>query len=300
MKMSEVKEYLEHFGVKGQKWGVRRAAKKADQQERETWLKGAKSTETANKVYQDALKTFGPSLKNINKDPMFRDMAVNKASKQQYDQVVQTVFNQHLAQSSLKNTTSPSGKRALVYQMTPDGMHMRSAEYMSVEQDALWAAPDFRLVRDNDGFIIDVVMIERTLAQSTIEINNFVANVIEHHGVKGQKWGVRTKKSTYVPPFKKGSSGKTVYKKTANRLNDQELQSRIKRIELEKKYSSLTAPQKSAGKKYASNLISKQGGAAIGAISSAVVGLAIKNALSGKAPKIDPPALKYLAKLRVP
>ena len=92
-----------------------------------------------------------------------------------------------------------------------------------------------------------------------------VGKFIEHHGVKGQKWGIRNRRTR---------------SSTAKSLSDDEITKRIKRMELEKRFTDLSKQTESAGKKYATELLQNSGkavvGTAIGTGVSFVVGRALK------------------------
>lgn len=116
-----------------------------------------------------------------------------------------------------------------------------------------------------------------SLKQSALGIGE---EFIQHYGVKGMKWGVRNKRRS----SKKGGkpSGRTTYKKTPNRLSDDELKRRISRMELEKKYSDLNTPPKAAGKQYAKGLLENSGRTVVGTTVGAVSGFAVQSALKKK------------------
>lgn len=107
-----------------------------------------------------------------------------------------------------------------------------------------------------------------------------VGNFMEHHGVRGQKWGIRNART------RSGTSKsrmKTTYHKPASKLSDSEITSRIKRMELEKRYSDLNKSDKSAGKSYLNDILKNSGktaaGAIVGTVTSVLVGKALKTAL---------------------
>lgn len=76
-----------------------------------------------------------------------------------------------------------------------------------------------------------------------------VAEFIEHHGVKGMKWGVRQKRST----------NRTTYEKSPSRLTDAQLSKRINRLEKEKRYNELNARRVSKGEQIVSEILTNTG-----------------------------------------
>ena len=84
---------------------------------------------------------------------------------------------------------------------------------------------------------------------------------LQHHGVKGMRWGFRKKSS------EGGSSSKSKRTKThedytnahsktkVKSMSNAELKARINRLQMEKQYSQLTAKEKSAGRKFVGNVL---------------------------------------------
>lgn len=102
-------------------------------------------------------------------------------------------------------------------------------------------------------------------------------NVLVHHGIKGMKWGVRrtpeqlghapskkrkisikiSKSEPKKQTTQKASSESAKKKKSVKEMSDEEIRKVINRIELERKYTSLTAPQQSKGKKIVKDILAK-------------------------------------------
>lgn len=91
-------------------------------------------------------------------------------------------------------------------------------------------------------------------------------NELMHYGVLGMKWGVRRARHTSGKksfPFKKkkakqsSEKEKTSKKKPLNKMTDEELQSAINRLELEKRYRDLSPKQVSKGKKFVNDFVDK-------------------------------------------
>lgn len=62
--------------------------------------------------------------------------------------------------------------------------------------------------------------------------------VLAHHGIKGMKWGFRRRTSSKLSASSQKASGQ--WTKSSKRLTNEELQSRIRRLELEQRYSQLS------------------------------------------------------------
>ena len=86
-------------------------------------------------------------------------------------------------------------------------------------------------------------------------IQNRLSNELEHHGVKGMRWGhrktpVRSSRQTSSSTNKSSnrSSKKTPSKKSKIKsMSDSEIQSRIKRLEMEKRLSTLSNEDRHPG-----------------------------------------------------
>jgi 2'-5' RNA ligase len=81
-----------------------------------------------------------------------------------------------------------------------------------------------------------------------------VLEFLSHHGVKGMKWGVRKRSGG-----QSGGTARTKFKKPPNKLSNEELQKRIKRMETERKYNSLNAGDKSKGRAFVEEVLSSSG-----------------------------------------
>lgn len=255
-------DFLLHFGVQGMHWGQRRAAKataKADKTNHKNWKKDARSRETADKVFNEASKTMKPVFKKLNADPNFKDYKTNRKTQQQYDEVVAQVFNQHMAKASLKLTAKSFGEaigtRAMVYQYDRHTGYMHAVEKQAVfhsTQDSEF--PSFKVITDSNGLVIG------------FEFPDAIAHtdVIEHFGVKGQKWGVK-KQTKKTPP--------SIHKK----LNDAELKKSVERLRLEQQHVELTAKLNTKqGSDFTKKILSQQGAIAASAVTSFAVGAALK------------------------
>lgn len=97
-------------------------------------------------------------------------------------------------------------------------------------------------------------------------------DVVEHHGVKGQKWGVR---NTPTRP-NEARAGSPAH---AKRLTDKQLRDAIDRMRMEKQYSELHGQTSiKSGGEIASDILKKYGKTAANIAVSAAVGLAFNEA----------------------
>lgn len=99
-----------------------------------------------------------------------------------------------------------------------------------------------------------------------------VSDILEHHGVKGQKWGIRNPESS----AREAKPGSYHY---AKQLDDAKLKAIIERMNLEKRYVDLNRDTSKYGNNYAVQLLKKHGhslpDAAIAAVITAAIGVGI-------------------------
>lgn len=83
--------------------------------------------------------------------------------------------------------------------------------------------------------------------------------ILQHHGILGQKWGVRRTEAQLAKSSKGTTSSKKVSAKEVERnkvksMSDTELRQRINRIQMERQYSQLNKKDISAGRKFISEV----------------------------------------------
>ena len=94
-------------------------------------------------------------------------------------------------------------------------------------------------------------------------------NELNHHGIKGQKWGIRRfqnkdgsltlagrkrqKQNNDGPTHEDHSKSHSI--KSVKSMSDKELRDRINRLNMERQYAQLTAQEKSVGKKIVSEVL---------------------------------------------
>lgn len=259
-------DVLEHFGVKGMKWGVHNGTEKpgATRKERKTaekesklaykdWKKEVGGEKVANKVFQDACRTFGPAVKKINDSPQFKgkDLTKDRKLSREYDHLTAQVFNQHLATASVERTMTNTG-RAMIYQFDRNVGMMRATESQLVVHAAEEGYPDFVAEMDEFGQIISLRRADySSVQQSAITPDD----VLEHFGIRGMKWGVRRSSEELkvarsmpdAPEHSRAHQLHTTAKLAGTRkLTNKDLQDLTQRLNLEQQYSRLTTGERNS------------------------------------------------------
>ena len=115
--------------------------------------------------------------------------------------------------------------------------------------------------------------------------------MLEHHGIKGQKWGVRRyqnedgtrtaagKKRESSPDAKEKETRKADVKNRRT-MSDVDLKKRIERMKLEKEYKTLVDEDTAPGKKYVSEIISAAGKRTLAIAAAGALAYGVKAAMT--------------------
>ena len=111
-------------------------------------------------------------------------------------------------------------------------------------------------------------------------------NVMQHHGIKGQKWGVRRFQNTDGSLTTAGKQRASEAKKrtdSKNRgtLTNAQLKAKIERLQMEKQLRELTNQEVNSGKVYAQKILKDVGSRVLTTVATGAILYAGKAAVSG-------------------
>ena len=299
-------DFIQHYGVKGMKWGVRRDLKKLrTSKEREDYLnekdkKWIEKVNTKPKIAQVSRRTQArfrrEVLKPLNQEYSWKDQTFSPSKKRAYEARVKAGMQDILEQEIFRaHKYSPTRTKEVAFEPQRDGTYkavivQRSnaklakqgnsivksdarrarAEAKAAERARKAAAKhadepedldelydDFFMILevDENGMITDI----RNPAGDDLAQAEEVESFLQHYGTKGMRWGVRKDRSTgrrvgsptagtnkaRRQPTTKSGTKKSPPKKPSE-FSDDELNALIKRMELEKRYSTLKAERRVA------------------------------------------------------
>ncbi len=208
--MPTEEDILQHFGTKGMKWGVRnnssggissRSDKKIAKADTK-WEKSIYSTKGAIAVHNNVASQMNSHiLPKLNNDPkykgknLYEDQALSDAYHKEYTKEANHAYSLAIEQV---HGLSPSGKKYALY--VNDGQNDRievrdrnvqHADTMELEPDL-----DILLKLNSLGHVIEANQASLIVSHG----DGFVFDILEHHGIKGMKWGVRKANSSSSSP----------------------------------------------------------------------------------------------------
>ena len=289
---------LMHFGVKGQRWGVRNASKPVSPKMSKThdplrgdlmtkadakWVKKARNFRKGIEAYNQAADAMNNThIPRINNKPEYKGVNLMKNPKvmakynAEYKKVFEDEFNKALSDVY---GSSPSGKYKVISE-GPDDLAWRLAytDDKVKHADNNEFSLDLEVRRDNFGHILEFKVRGDALAQSDVD------SYLAHFGVKGMRWGVRNDRSSSKAAnasedAKRATAAKEKMKKTGQAsLSNKEMQDLVTRLNLEKQLSTLTTPKKSKFQKNVDEALNNAMKNSMNQAAKAATGLLIKQA----------------------
>jgi hypothetical protein len=247
---------LAHHGVKGMKWGQHKAKQTPTQKK---VAKSDKKFESVNARYSKTFEIAGAArqslkssgdLKRINDKysaKLTNSFSQNRQVKKAYDTEVQRAFMNHLKKAADKQDPNASGTRKYAITVPP-----KRPDRWIVTTTNIKHADDvveFDIVRDKNGLITDITPVT-PLQQSDISAEEILA----HYGVKGMHWGKKKNPASADAAVK--ASTKTAAKKLGvHTISNHDLQTAIRRMQLEQDFKRLSVNEKSAASRWVSSTL---------------------------------------------
>ncbi len=271
------KEFIEHFGTKGMRWGVRKdkgnegrqaKTKKIDKLDKK-FEKNASSMKTFIAINNKAANVSNTNdVPRINNKSQYKNQNFLKDSplRQKYYKEHQDAFMKNLDAAATSFGTNASGTKKYSILESPDGTgwNVTTADVEHAESNNVIR---IKIIFDTLGHIISLEPDEsENLLNHNAETGK---NFIEHYGVKGMQWGVRRSKKQLSR-----SSGKST--RSVKDIPDDELRSTINRMNMEQQYTRLAAGGNN------NKTAIKAGAAFVSGIAMNVARQNIQNALSSK------------------
>lgn len=240
----DVLDWLEHYGVKGQKWGVRRDRGHEGQQAKTKTIRKAdekfERTAISPKNYFSAYNAMADKMNNgeidrINNLPQFKDRRmtdmndpVTREYHAEYSRTTTKILNDYAA-SKIGTNASGTRKVEFDYDVLNDGMPRMMITNVEAEHAGLEGV-EIDVEWSEDGHILSIEIPE--LLEHMDELSIF----LNHFGVRGMKWGVRRKDRSPVTPSSDWQRHSTARKKKSKELSDQELRALLDRLNMEQRY----------------------------------------------------------------
>lgn len=273
-----VENKIEHTGVLGMKWGVRRSAPAPGGRQDKRWENKAFSTHTYVKVYNRSadrinkeLPAFNAKYKNVNLKNKKNFDGYIKA----YQKKFEAIANEELAKEI--RTSSPSGTKRIKAVMNTEtgwmGISIDGSLDNAKHADDI-SQLGFQLHFDENGFITGIELVDKSITHK-----EDIEDLVLHSGVLGMKWGRRSGGTTKTSgrsskkkniktsdDFKKISQLK---KKKIDEMSNEEISTVIKRMDLQKRYKDVNPSKVKAGTKTVGKVLN-----GLGQVNATIVSIA--------------------------
>ncbi len=213
--INEIDSFLEHHGIKGMKWGVRksrssdvsdgptpihRRTARADKKF-EKAVVSRKNRAAGRQLLVEAAKNANDEILELNKKYSRNEHqlveGVPVGSKKYYDEVY-SILNKHLdSLSGFHENASNTRRWKLSIEVDDRGVEHLRSRTEEVKHSSMEGWVDLPFTKDSNGLITSVEfpdelldLLDETLKQDSMSDTE---EFLEHHGIKGMKWGVRRK-----------------------------------------------------------------------------------------------------------
>lgn len=274
-----VVDFLEHYGIRGMKWGVRKNPEKAARRTAKQDLafeKASRNPHTHMNLWAQSVKDFKKSgdLAAINNRPEFAKSkfrlkvgAAKRPLQEKYDDAVAGAVLNRL-QKNAQQIVNRSGTRRFDIDTATRASKDHTGAKVLRASKTQWriVTTDIRqaddgsllieVIRDEDGRIIDLIPEKVSLEQS-----DPVEDFLEHYGVKGMHWGQRLKDRKARKAETSGDAKTSLDIRgkakthSVKALTNKQLIDSINRMNLEQSYKRLSVNEKSGVTRWMSSMM---------------------------------------------
>lgn len=275
----EVEAHLEHHGVKGMKWGVRKDKGHEGEQAKTSKIakldkKFERNTKTLSNVI--ALHNRAAELTNkndvdrINNKPEYKkasergDFMRDTPIRQKYYKEHHDAFLDNLETAAKELGTNASGTK----------------EYRITETSDGWDVNTFDVKHADDAIHIKVTyaengMITHVAVDEALHVDEVGAH-LAHFGVKGMRWGIR---KDGQPGSSQGPSSSKPTLADPSKLSDADLRAAVNRMQLERQFSQLQQDRVKEGGDFAKQMLKEIGKTQVRRVAGKAADIAVEQAL---------------------
>lgn len=222
MEKATEKDILRHFGIKGMRWGVRTRSSgsggSSGARAQQKWEKKAGSHKVFLKTYNAAAGRMNShEIGRINNKPQYKNvdftLAKNAKLNERYLKEMNDTFLKTMNEEAAKNLgPSPKGtKLQFVAIKDAAGNHTGGIGAIlvdTVKHDSVsFGGVKIDISSDSTGHITGITFSSDTVEHDAITRGE---EFLEHFGIKGMRWGVRTRSRGSGGSTSSGSSGHNI------------------------------------------------------------------------------------------